>query len=62
MAAGAIKTAPTGLDNALDQATVTMTCFTLPAIDQELVLEAALTPFAIHVVRQGGAVVLYRRV
>ena len=50
MAARTIKTAPTGLDNASDQAAVTVTGFTFSAIDQKLVLEAALPPFAIYIV------------
>jgi len=50
LAARAIIAAATGLDNALDEATVAAARFAVPAIDQELILEVALTSFAIYIV------------
>jgi hypothetical protein len=50
LAARAIIAAATGLDNALDEATVAAARFAVPAINQELILEVALPSFAIYVV------------
>ena len=62
LAARAVIAAAIGLYNTLDEVTVPAAWFPVPAIDQELILKVTLTPLAIHVVRQGGAVVLNRRV
>jgi hypothetical protein len=50
LAARAIIATAAGLDNTLDEATVTTARFPIAAIDQKLILKVALSSFAIHVI------------
>ena len=50
LAPRAVIAAATGLHNTLNEVTVPAAWFSIPAIDQELILKVTLTSFAIHVV------------
>jgi hypothetical protein len=56
----AVIRAASGLDNALNTATVALAGFALTSIHQQLVLKIPLAPLTVNVIRQGRATMVDR--